>query len=90
MVPFFRTSDRRRERRCAMWIGSGISSGVSSQAYPNIRPWSPAPCLSSSSSSPSTRFSYAVSTPCAMSGDWAPIETETPQEAPSKPFLEES
>ena len=26
MVPFLRTSDRRLERRCARWIGSGISS----------------------------------------------------------------
>ncbi len=90
MVPFLRTSERRFARRCARKIGNGISVGVSSVAYPNIRPWSPAPCLSSSSSSPSTRFSYAVSTPCAMSGDCAPMDTETPQEAPSKPFLEES
>jgi hypothetical protein len=28
-----------------------------------------------------------VSTPCAMSGLCAPIDTETPHEAPSKPFL---
>ena len=34
------------------------------------------------------RFSYAVSTPCAISGLWLPIETETPHEAPSKPFVE--
>ncbi len=90
MVPFLRTSDNRRDSRCARWIGSGINSGVSSHAYPNISPWSPAPCRSSSSSSPSTRFSYAVSTPCAMSGDCEPMDTETPHEAPSKPFFEES
>ena len=40
--------------------------------------------------SPSTRVSNASSTPWAMSGDCAPIETETPQEAPSKPFFDES
>ena len=37
---------------------------------------------------PPVRFSYAVSTPCAMSGLWLPIEIETPQVAPSKPFVE--
>jgi hypothetical protein len=36
-------------------IGSGINSSVSRHAKPNIRPWSPAP---------------PVSTPIAMSGDW--------------------
>jgi len=39
----------------ASWMGIGINSGVSSQAKPNIRPWSPAP---------------PVSTPMAISGDW--------------------
>jgi hypothetical protein len=29
-------------------------------------------------------------TPWAMSGDWEPIETDTPQDAPSKPLAEES
>ena len=32
----------------------------------------------------------ASSTPCAMSADWAPIATMTPQELPSKPFSDES
>src|SRR6266436_6425076 len=36
-------------------MGMGISSSVSSQAKPNMSPWSPAP---------------PVSTPMAMSGDW--------------------
>ena len=91
MVPSLRTADSRRASRCASVIGSGISSGVSSQAKPNIMPWSPAPwrvervvgarrCAARSASS----------TPCAMSGDCAPIATLTPQEAPSKPFFEES
>ncbi len=39
---------------------------------------------------PSARSSKASSTPWAMSGDCAPIETETPHDCPSKPFLEES
>jgi hypothetical protein len=39
---------------------------------------------------PSTRASYAVSTPCAMSGDCAPMATLTPHDAPSKPLAEES
>ena len=41
--PDLRTSARRRAIRCASAIGSGISSGVSRQAKPNIIPWSPAP-----------------------------------------------
>ena len=41
--PSLRTRDSPNARRCASAIGSGISSGVSSQAKPNIRPWSPAP-----------------------------------------------
>jgi hypothetical protein len=32
----------------------------------------------------------ALSTPWAMSGDCEPIETLTPQDAPSKPFFDES
>ena len=47
-VPFLRTSASFSTSRCAMVIGSGMSSGVSSQANPNMRPWSPAPCLSRS------------------------------------------
>ncbi len=90
-VPSLRTSVRRWESRCAKAIGSGISSGVSRQAKPNIRPWSPAPWRSSwSRSVASTRDSQALSTPWAMSGLCPPIETLTPHEAPSKPFLEES
>ena len=42
-------------------MGAGISAGVSRQAYPNIRPWSPAP---------SSLFPEA-STPWAMSADCA-------------------
>ena len=41
--PALRTSASRRAIRCASAIGSGISSGVSRQAKPNIIPWSPAP-----------------------------------------------
>ena len=51
---------------CANWIGAGISSAVSLQAYPNIIPWSPAP---------------PVSTPCAMSGDWSWIVLSTAQDS---------
>ena len=39
-------AERRRTRPWASEIGAGISSGVSLQAYPNMRPWSPAPSLS--------------------------------------------
>ncbi len=53
-------------------IGSGISSSVSVQAKPNIRPWSPAP---------------PVSTPIAMSGDWLWIDDSTAQVSASKPYL---
>ena len=34
------------------------------------------------------RTSKAVSTPWAMSGDWAPMLTVTPQVRPSKPMAE--
>ena len=57
---------------CASMIGSGISSSVSVQAKPNIRPWSPAP---------------PVSTPIAMSGDWLWIDDSTAQVSASKPYL---
>ncbi|RAO49864.1 hypothetical protein PSN01_04585 [Micromonospora saelicesensis] len=90
IVPSLRTAERRRASRCASAIGSGISSGVSEQAKPNIMPWSPAPCASSALSDAPVRSSKALSTPCAMSSDCAPMETLTPQEAPSKPFFDES
>ncbi|BDH05474.1 hypothetical protein HEK131_27010 [Streptomyces seoulensis] len=83
MFPERRTSVSRWASRCASRIGNGISSGVSSVAYPNIRPWSPAPWAA-------RRSSLSASTPRAMSGDWAPMETDTPQEAPSKPFADAS
>ncbi len=37
-----------------------------------------------------SRDSNASSTPWAMSGDWAPIETETPHERPSNQTSDES
>jgi hypothetical protein len=58
-------------------MGSGISSGVSRQAYPNIIPWSPAPSSATSRASP--RTSSAASTPCLMSGDCSLIEISVPQ-----------
>ena len=91
MVPSLRTADSRRASRCASAIGSGISSGVSEQAKPNIMPWSPAPCASSDvARTRRSRSSIALSTPWAMSGDCEPMETLTPQDAPSKPFFDES
>ncbi len=70
-------------------IGRGISSFVSFVAYPNIIPWSPAPSLSSGSSSPgSCCTSYDESTPCAMSGDCSSIATTTPHVVASKPHSE--
>ncbi len=51
-------------------MGAGISSGVSSQANPNIIPWSPAP---------------PVSTPRAISGDCLSMDTMTPQVSASNP-----
>ena len=75
--PLLRASASRRAIRCASAIGSGISSGVSRQANPNIIPWSPAP--SSNAGAASSRTSSAESTPCAMSGDCSLIETSVPQ-----------
>ena len=43
-LPLLRMRVSSRPSRCANMIGAGISSGVSSQAKPNIKPWSPAPC----------------------------------------------
>jgi hypothetical protein len=53
-----------------MTIGRGIRDGVSSVAYPNIIPWSPAP---------------PVSTPIAMSVDWRSIVVKIAQVWASKP-----
>ena len=63
--------------RWARAIGSGMSSGVSRQAKPNIIPWSPAP--SSNAGAASSRTSSAESTPWAMSGDCSLTETSVPQ-----------
>ena len=52
-------------------------------------PWSPAPwALRTSSPLVPERTSRAVSTPWAMSGDWAPMEMATPQVLPSNPICE--
>src|SRR5882672_6577728 len=67
-----RISASRRTSLCASVIGSGISSGVSRHANPNIRPWSPAP---------------PVSTPCAISGDWGSIDEITAQVSLSNPYF---
>src|SRR6266508_6069354 len=87
ITPALRTSASRLASRCAIAIGSGISSSVSRQAYPNIIPWSPAPSASSSSSDPPSRCSSASSTPRAMSGDCSWIDVITPQVSPSIPKL---
>src|SRR5512132_983185 len=87
ITPALRTSASRLANLCAIAIGSGISSSVSPQAYPNIIPWSPAPSASSSSSDPPSRCSSASSTPRAMSGDCSWIDVITPQVSPSIPKL---
>ena len=74
--PSRRTWDRRRTKPWASEIGAGMSSGVSLHAYPNMRPWSPAPSLS-----------VPWSTPWAMFGDCLWTETITPQVSQSKPYL---
>ena len=67
----FRTSASRRTSPCESMSASGMSVASSSRvAYPNIIPWSPAPC------SPSA----PASTPMAMSGLWAWIEVRTPHD----------
>jgi len=70
MVPLRRTCASRRVMACASMMGRGINCGVSRQAKPNIRPWSPAPPLS---------------TPRAMSGDCASMAVITAQVWLSKP-----
>ena len=65
---------------------SGISSGVSLQAKPNIIPWSPAPVrVTASSPDVPARASNDWPTPSAMSGLCLPRETTTPQLSASKP-----
>ena len=59
-------------------MANGINSGVSSDAKPNIRPWSPAPCSLN-------RPSPAV-TPIEMSGDCLSSETSTAQVPLSNPI----
>ena len=83
-VPFLRTSARRRVRRWAKAMGAGIYSGVSSQAKPNIMPWSPAP-VSLSSALPSFASSE-WSTPRAMSPLCSSMLVSTAQVLPSKPY----
>jgi hypothetical protein len=83
--PLLRTSARRYASRCASQIGIGMRSSVSSHAYPNIIPWSPAPISSHLSPVPA-RCSAALSTPMAMSGDCSSIEVITPQVLPSNPY----
>ena len=56
-------------------MGMGISSGVSSVANPNIRPWSPAPW--------SLYNPWPVFTPWAMSGLCSWIDTNTPASSQS-------
>src|SRR5207344_373008 len=85
ITPALRTSASRLANRCAIAIGSGISSSVSRQAYPNIIPWSPAPRASSSWTEPPSRCSSAWSTPRAMSPDCSWIDVITPQVSPSIP-----
>src|ERR1039457_342438 len=43
-TPALRSFVSSRPSRCAYIIAVGIISGVSLQAYPNMSPWSPAPC----------------------------------------------
>ena len=69
MSPLVRASVRRLVIRCASMIGSGMSSGVSSHANPNIIPWSPAP---------------PESTPIAMSPVCRPMWIWTSTESASK------
>ena len=84
--PLRRHSESLRVMRCASAMGMGMYSGVSSQAKPNIMPWSPAPM----SFSPTERPSSAALTPCAMSGLWPCSAVSTAQVLPSKPYLARS
>ncbi len=78
IVPSCRSSVIRLMIRWARAIGIGISSGVSFDAKPNIRPWSPAPM--------SLPFSASSLTPIAMSGDCLPSAIITAQVLASKPI----
>ena len=72
---FSRTIAWRFTSSCEIAIGSGMSSGVSLHAKPNIMPWSPAP---------------SRSTPMAMSWLCLPSTTLTPQLFQSKPLAASS
>ena len=69
-------------------MGSGMSSGVSSQAKPNIMPWSPAPL--SSALSPASLLSSDWSTPRAMSALCSSMFVMTAQVSQSKPYFARS
>ncbi|BAS92151.1 Os05g0135750 [Oryza sativa Japonica Group] len=77
-VPFLRTSVRRAPSLVARTWLRGINSGVSSVAYPNMCPWSPAPISSG-------RLVKWPCTPCAMSGDCCSMFTSTLQWSASRP-----
>ena len=87
-VPSFLTSVSFLASLCASEIGYGISSGVSSEAYPNIIPWSPAPIAAISSSDILFSFaSRALSTPSAISADCSSIAVITPHVSASNPYF---
>merc|ERR1719375_924165 len=76
--PLLRTSVRVFPRRVAIECVSGMQSSVSSVAYPNMMPWSPAPTSISS---------LPTCTPPAMSGDCLLMRTRTSHDLWLKPLL---
>ena len=80
--PFFLNSVACRKSLWEYIIGAGINSGVSEQAKPNIKPWSPAPCK------PSYSFKPLPTTPWFISGDCECIIFKTAIESQSNPKSE--
>eukprot|EP00438_Fugacium_kawagutii_P010525 Skav214522 [mRNA] locus=scaffold410:242630:242977:+ [translate_table: standard] len=76
--PLLRTSVRVLPKRVAMEWVKGMQSDVSSLAYPNMMPWSPAPM------SKSSLFTW---TPPAMSGLCLLMRTNTSQLLWLRPLL---
>merc|ERR1719238_1184066 len=76
-VPSLRTSVKTLPSLVAIRWVRGMHDSVSSEAYPNMMPWSPAP---------TSRSDLPTCTPPAMSGDCLLMRTRTSHESHERPL----
>ena len=88
-VPSLRTADRRRESRCATRSAAASSPACHARVAEH-QPLVARALLVDLVLSALDAVLERRSTPCAMSGDCAPMAMFTPHEWPSKPFADES